>query len=292
MNDQRPTGSADAAIGELELHAYVDGELPGERRAAVERALEADPALVARVDDYLSQKRLLHARYDAVLDEAVPRRLWPAADARPWSRTTTMLAMAAMLALGVGIGIGMNGVIGGGAPRAWVAMQDRPTQSAASQGELSGAAAQGADSSAGFARRAALAHVVFMPDVMRPKTMDGGHEQDFVNWLAQRLGTDVHPPMLTRSGFELVGGRLLPDANGDVAQFMYRDAQGQRITLCVSRRKADSGTTAFRLYQDGSVNVFYWIDGDFGYAVSGGIGRDVLLELSHDVHEQIAKRGG
>lgn len=276
MNDERPTGPADAAIGELELHAYVDGELSAERRAAVERALESDPVLVARVDDYLAQKRLLHARYDAVLDEAVPRRLWPAANARRRSWMTVAFAMAAMLALGVGIGIGMGGVMGGvmsGGPSSRVVV-----------------ASQGGDASSGFARRAALAHVVFMPDIVRPTAMDGGHEQDFVNWLAQRLGTDVHPPMLTRSGFELVGGRLLPDANGDVAQFMYRDAQGQRITLCVSRRKADSGTTAFRLYQDGSVNVFYWIDGDFGYAVSGGIGRDVLLELSHDVHEQIANR--
>lgn len=147
-----------------------------------------------------------------------------------------------------------------------------------------------AEAPAGFARQAALAHVVYMPDLVRPATLDAGHEQDFVNWLSARLGTDVHPPMLTRSGFELVGGRLLPDAAGDMAQFMYRDAKGQRITLCVSHRKADSKTTAFRLYQDGSVNVFYWVDGKFGYAVSGGIGRDVLLELSHDVHEQLTGR--
>jgi len=284
MNDQRPTGSADGAIGELELHAYIDGELSAERRAAVERALESDAALVARVDDYLAQKQLLHRRYDSVLDEAVPRRLLPAANAHRWSRATTTFAMAAMLALGVGIGIGMNGVMGGMTGGKGGGMTDG---GASARGLV---ASQSADASAGFARRAALAHVVYMPDIVRPTAMDGGREQDFVNWLAQRLGTDVHPPMLTRSGFELVGGRLLPDANGDVAQFMYRDAQGQRITLCVSRRKADSTTTAFRLYQDGSVNVFYWIDGDFGYAVSGGIGRDVLLELSHDVHEQLAQR--
>lgn len=260
MNEQRTT------IGETELHAYVDGHLSAERRAAVERALETDPELVARVDAYLAQKRMLHARYDRVLDEPIPRRLRPAANASRWSR---MAAMAAMLVLGIGIGVGAGGPFG--------AMMAR-------QGGT-----EVADAPAGFARQAALAHVVYMPDIVRPDSLGAGHEQDFVKWLAARIGTEVHPPMLTRSGFELVGGRLLPDAGGDVAQFMYRDAKGQRITLCISHRKADSKTTAFRLYQDGSVNVFYWIDGDFGYAVSGGIGRDVLLELSHDVHEQLAR---
>jgi hypothetical protein len=37
--------------------------------------------------------------------------------------------------------------------------------------------------------------------------------------------------------------------------------------------------------------VFYWIDGDFGYAVSGGIDRKALLELSHDVYAQLTANG-
>lgn len=264
MNEQRTT------VDEAELHAYVDGQLSFDRRAAVERALQADPALVARVDAYLAQKHWLHARYDDVLEEPVPHRLRPGdAPRAAWPR---WMAMAAMLVLGIGIGIGMDV---GGLPGALVASRE---------GKIARA---GGEAPAGFARQAALAHVVYMPDVVRPATLGADREQDFVQWLSDRLGTAVHPPVLTRSGFELVGGRLLPDAGGDVAQFMYRDAGGQRITLCISRRKADSKTTAFRLYQDGSVNVFYWIDGDFGYAVSGGIGRDVLLELSHDVHAQL-----
>ncbi len=40
--------------------------------------------------------------------------------------------------------------------------------------------------------------------------MSADHEQDFVQWLANRLGTNVHPPMLAKQGFSLSGGRLLP----------------------------------------------------------------------------------
>lgn len=141
-----------------------------------------------------------------------------------------------------------------------------------------------------FVHEAALAHVVYMPEVERPDTMGAHQEQDFVQWLASRLGTNVHAPMLEKSGFELSGGRLLPGANGDVAQFMYHNAQGERVTLCISHRKASSNTTAFKLYEDGPVKVFYWIDGDFGYALSGSIDRKVLLQLAHDVYAQLTPR--
>jgi anti-sigma factor RsiW len=35
------------------------------------------------------------------------------------------------------------------------------------------------------------------------------------------------------------------------------------------------------------VNVFYWVDGDYGYAVSGGIDRKVMLQIAHDVYAQL-----
>jgi anti-sigma factor RsiW len=81
----------------------------------------------------------------------------------------------------------------------------------------------------------------------------------------------VHPPVLSKSGFNLSGGRLLPGADGPTAQFMYRGPSGERVTLCISRRQVNSNTTAFKLYQDGPVNVFYWIDGDLWVC---GIRRD------------------
>jgi len=55
-------------VTEDELHAYVDGTLSGSRRADVERELERNPDLAARVSDYFSLNNLLHDRYDRVLD--------------------------------------------------------------------------------------------------------------------------------------------------------------------------------------------------------------------------------
>src|SRR5260370_39592072 len=63
------------AVTEDELHAYVDNELPAERRGDVEAWLAAHPDDAERVGSWRPMAEALHARYDAVADEPVPKRL-------------------------------------------------------------------------------------------------------------------------------------------------------------------------------------------------------------------------
>ena len=65
-------------------------------------------------------------------------------------------------------------------------------------------------------------------------------EAHLVAWLSKRLGTQLKIPQLSGLGFNLVGGRLLPGDQGPVAQFMYQDAQGQRLTLYVRTNRDTS----------------------------------------------------
>ncbi|HUX25838.1 MAG TPA: anti-sigma factor, partial [Burkholderiales bacterium] len=88
-------------------------------------------------------------------------------------------------------------------------------------------------------------------------------------------------------GFELVGGRLLPGSTGPVAQFMYQNAKGKRITLYVSRRQAGPRDTAFRFSQEDNISVFYWIDGTLGYALSAEMPRSRLLTVATAVYKQL-----
>ena len=62
-------------VTEDELHAYVDNELPAERRSDVEAWLAAHPDDAARVQSWRAMAEALHARYDSIVDEAVPKRL-------------------------------------------------------------------------------------------------------------------------------------------------------------------------------------------------------------------------
>src|SRR3954467_16010309 len=62
-------------VTEDELHAYVDKGLPAERRGDVEAWLMAHPDEAERVRSWRAMAEALHARYDAVADEPVPKRL-------------------------------------------------------------------------------------------------------------------------------------------------------------------------------------------------------------------------
>lgn len=140
-----------------------------------------------------------------------------------------------------------------------------------------------------LARQAAIAHVVYSPDVRHPVEIGADQEEQLVTWLSKRLGTPIRPPRLGKLGYELIGGRLLPGERGPVAQFMYHDASGQRLTLYVSTEQSKNRDTGFRFVQDGPVNVFYWIDGKFGYALSAGIDKGELARVATVVYEQLEK---
>ncbi|QBR03421.1 anti-sigma factor family protein [Paraburkholderia pallida] len=274
-------------ITEDEIHAYVDGMLEGERREEIDCRVETDAHLAGRVSAYFSLNDLLHNRYDRVLHEPLPERLIPSLETTHAARGRWLEAanwprfagLAATLVVGIGIGAGAM-LSPSGRAVALGGNDATPITRASFSGEEA------------LARQSAIAYVTYAPMVSRPVEVGVDREQELVTWLSSRLGTDVHPPVLTHAGYELMGGRLLPGDDGPIAQFMYHNALGERVTLNISHRKIASNITAFKLYQDGSVNVFYWVDGSFGYAISGGIDRKALLDLSHAVYEQLTACGG
>src|ERR1700761_6104145 len=101
-------------VTEDELHAYVDNELPPERRADVEAWLTAHPNDNTRVQSWLEMADALHARYDSVADEAVPRRLEIERLVRQPRKWIYGAMAATLLAFVAG---GGTGWVGGGAGR-------------------------------------------------------------------------------------------------------------------------------------------------------------------------------
>ncbi|MDW8468276.1 MAG: anti-sigma factor [Burkholderiales bacterium] len=204
----------------------------------------------------------LHQLYDPVLAEPLPERLRIAGVRGRWR---SLGRAAALVALGAALG----------ALAAWQIRGERAQPPASS------------DASA-FARRAAIAHAVYSPEVRHPVEVGADQEAHLVAWLSKRLGAPVRAPKLEDVGYSLVGGRLLPGDDGPVAQFMYECKQGTRITLYVRTDGRDHGETAFRYQSEGKVGVFYWIDRRFGYALaSGDIPRERLLSVAEAVYRQL-----
>ncbi|MEI7430997.1 MAG: anti-sigma factor [Betaproteobacteria bacterium] len=260
-------------LRESDLHAYVDELLPLEEQIAIEDFLADHPDEAERIRDYRAQKQSLKNIYDPLLDDPIPEHLRalaapPQTNAshEPYRHPFTRWSLQ-RIAAGFLIAI-ISGAAG------WLANdQFKSSDKIAKMVPL--------------ARQAAIAHVVFTPDIRRPVEVSGAQEDQLVAWLSKRLGTPVKPPKLGAQGYELIGGRLLPGNIGPVAQFMYQDASGQRLTLFISTENTSNQETAFRFAQEGTVSVFYWIDGKFGYALSATIDKGQLARLATAVYEQI-----
>ena len=302
MSADRPPPSPPppTPVTEADLHAFVDAQLPAERLHEIEAYLAGRPEEAQRVEAYRAQKRKLHALFDPVLDEQTPRRLLRAA--RPMSSSPTPWYLQ-RLAAGVVIAV-ISGATGFGLRGVLPALNsDDPGRMAASAPLQGGITLV---SASGFAQRAAVAHAVYSPDARRPVEVDAAHEEQLVAWLSKRMGAPMKPPQLQAQGYALEGGRLLPGGQGPVAQFMYRNELGSKLTLYVSNEVGDLGSaagpgaenlpgtknadTAFRFAQQGAVNVFYWVDGAFGYALSADVDRAVLARVSAAVYQQLGNR--
>ena len=136
----------------------------------------------------------------------------------------------------------------------------------------------------GWVQRAAFAHSVYVPEP-RHAVEVRAQEEHLARWLTRRIDVPVKLFDLREHGFELVGGRLLPDGPGKSAQLMYQDAQGTRITVYL--RKPDEGTdAAFRYERQGDVGLFYWVESGAGYALVGALPKEQLLALAHSIYRQ------
>ncbi len=261
------------AITEAELQAHVDGQLPEAARARVDAYLGENPHEVRRLAGYSAQNQGLHDTYDHALDEAVPAHLIARVRGRggwcgTWLARAPVMRYAAVLAWLV-----FGGLIG------W--------QLRGMQGGSESARAAAAPS---FARQAAIAHVVYSPEVRHPVEVGADQEAHLVAWLSKRIGAQLRVPRLAEQGYSLVGGRLLPgtpDERAPIAQFMYQDAKGQRLTLYVRSDADRSRETAFRFAQEKNIGVFYWVDQKLGYALSGDIEKNELLRVAHAVYQQL-----
>ena len=206
-------------VTEDELHAYVDDELPAERRGDVESWLAAHPADAERVAAWRRMAEALHARYDAVANEPVPPRLdLELLDRKPrrWILGAAAASLAAFLA---------------GGAAGWVAHG-----AASPPALLQNVTGEALD-----------AHRLYVVDVRHPVEVPGDEKAHLQQWLTRRCGRTVQAPELEATGLKLVGRALHrlrhQDRDRSGADALYDPGQcrgavlgGARRRLCRHRR--------------------------------------------------------
>jgi anti-sigma factor RsiW len=264
------------APSEEELHALADGRMAPWAADALRQQMAGHPASRETVAAWRAQREALRARYADVPGDALPASFLHAAQQIEDSHAQRAQwwrwgGIAASVLVAFVLGWTGNALWGTGASTALAT--GSPVRS--------------------FAQQAALAHVVYLPEVRHPVEVPAAQQDHLVQWLSKRLGRPLKVPNLSSQGYELVGGRLLPGDAGARAQFMFQNAGGERVTLYLgavnASAKVGAGNqeTAFRFLDDGAAPGFYWVDQGFGYALSGKLPRAALLALATTVYQQL-----
>jgi anti-sigma factor RsiW len=249
-------------VTEDELHAYIDNELPPERRGDVEAWLAAHPDDAERVQSWRAMAEALHARYDSVADEPVPKRLEIerlVREPRRWMLGAIAATLVAFIA-------------GGGA--GWLAHGVAASPSAFQN----------------FTGEALVAHRLYVVEVRHPVEVPGSERAHLQTWLTKRCGWVVFAPELDATGLKLVGGRLLPGPTGPASFLMYESTSGERFTIYSA--KATSETTQMRYATQDNDGALFWADRGVAFVVSGSSDRDRLTQVARLVYDATEKHGG
>lgn len=263
--DERP-------VGEDDLHAYADGRLDPARKAAVARHLAEDSEAAAKVADWQAQNEAIRALYlpygtphseDGLIvaGRRSARRL-PGLSEPSANRALKVAAFAALFMLGVAAGQLLPPILGSARPTA----TEPPI--------------------AALPQEARSAFLIYASEVRHPVEVGASEREHLQTWLGKRLGYAFRLPDLSRLGFDLVGGRLVPVAGRAGALLMYQDRGGRRVTVLIGRNEANR-ETSFRYESDGRVETFYWIDGPAGYAVTGEMARAELQAVADECYRQM-----
>jgi anti-sigma factor RsiW len=257
-----------ADFTDTDLSAWLDGEGTAEQRERVEAHLRQDAEAAAKVRLWRADRDALRARFDPTRGEPAPQRLIDSVhNGSRWSGAWARAAVTAGLLVA-------GGVIGSALTWQWQGQRTQRLVLAAQAG-----------TPAGWVQRAAYAHSVFTIEPRHPVEVRA-QEEHLSRWLTRRIDVPVKLFDLRDEGFELMGGRLLPDAGGKSAQLMYENAATkERVTVYLRKPDADA-PTAFRYVQQGNLGLFYWVEAGAGYALVGPLPKERLLALAQSIYRQ------
>lgn len=251
------------------LHAFADGQLADEQRAAVETYLSAHPDAAATVAGWQRQNEAMTALFAPVANEAVPPRLAPhrIAQAIRSTRQQSLRNIAAAIVLVlIGSGVGWYG-------RDYLV----PTEAASDR----------------LIDEAVSAHSLYVKEQLHAVEAPAD-SPNLMRWLSNRIATPIDAPILTAQGFTFIGGRLLPGdpagkLPGPAAQLMYENASAQRVTLYITAALPDK-KEVWKFENRAGVAAYYWANDEVTCTIVSDLPEDDVRQLGKKIFEQLTRK--
>ncbi|MDE2477223.1 MAG: hypothetical protein KGO48_19360 [Alphaproteobacteria bacterium] len=241
--------SGKAGIDELELNAFVDGELDVARLRSVQEAIDGDRDLTERVTAIQTDKLRVRQIYGPLIDRSLPaewiRLTRHGRGQVHLRRTGPIAAIAAALIVFIAA--------------ASYAVYDVRTSS---QEEVVQTAldARGAES---------------VP--VKVIGVASGGSRQYNGVLAAAVGLDVKVPDLGALGYQLVQIRLYRISGAGAAELSYRDRQNRLFTLYL--RHSD-GSVRFDQFARAGLRICVWQDEDLSTVMAGNVTTAAMQRLA------------
>lgn len=233
---------------ELELHAYVDGNLDDEGMARVEEYLRNNPEVAVRVWSYLEQKDDIRrfaireaAGEEAPSSDRLVRTLAKRLQSRKAGNRGKRVLAAALLLVAGWLGHGF-----------WNTHMGEPH----------------------FIAEVVQAHLLSISDPGEIPPLSS----ERLSRMFARVGEWEHLPNLSEQGFEPVGAELLPSSEGIVLHIPYRRTDGAMISYFLLHLNEEAEVQPHRLTREG-VNLVYWQHDHARYALASPLPDQQLASL-------------
>jgi anti-sigma factor RsiW len=245
-----------------DLHAYVDRELEAERRPIVESYLQEHSESALRVSAYIAQREALRAALAGPASEAIPPRLDPRLLYQERNTGHQVIwRMAATVLLAVGLG----GAGGWGMHIGYDRLGQHPADT--------------------FGQQASAAYLTLAqanPQPLQVASIDG-----LSTSVSKALGVPVEFHDTTAAGFTLLGGWVLPAANGQAVQLSFRDVAENKVITMYLEGRPGAKETPFRRVAGGGVSTVAWEDDDLACAISGPVEPAQLEQIGRRVYDAL-----
>ncbi|AWB06976.1 hypothetical protein A6A40_17005 (plasmid) [Azospirillum humicireducens] len=252
---------------QADLHAYIDGELDPARRLAFEAFLASNPAAAARLHDYLHQREALRQGFARMTGD--PPRHTESLTGRLYGRLRTERVIRRFGPLAAAILL----LVGGANIAALVHHQQKTASYSVPD----------------FAEQAAEMHETAVSQSLALSDQSLADLNAMAEGLPHRLGAvTVNLPALDPNLLTLLRATLVPMSSGVGLQFVYREKDGEMLTLLVVAGDPIDDRGLHAVEQRG-LQLVYWRNGATAYTLAGSRSDGDLLLVAKKMADSVRR---
>jgi anti-sigma factor RsiW len=236
-------------IGDAEIHAYIDGELPTARAAEIAGLIAAQPALADRIARFRADKDQLSRLYGPLIDRPLPAELIETLAAR---KTRLQPDRRWMMGAGLAAATIVAAI--------WFAtplVRNSPTDTLVADALSARAGGPTPE------RR------------LTPAALAASTDRDRL--IAETLGVAIKSPDLQRAGFTLTGLAIYRADSGHAVELRYADARGRTFTVYLH---APLGADSFELRERGATRICIWQNSDLSAVMIADMSSSEMLRVA------------